>query len=103
MQWLRRNNEWIIWLAALVVLAFGIDDQPGETSLCFFNWLGWEHCPGCGLGRSMHAAMVGEWKRSWDLHWFGIPAIFTIVYRILTLLKPTFQTNLNEQPVNEYS
>ncbi|MBS1653384.1 MAG: DUF2752 domain-containing protein, partial [Bacteroidetes bacterium] len=52
-----RHNELLIWSAGLVVLYFTNDPGESHFSFCFFKWLGFSHCPGCGIGRSIHAVM----------------------------------------------
>jgi hypothetical protein len=85
--WLYRNNEWLIWTAALLWIYFGIQPDAHQQSLCIFHWLGVNACPGCGLGRSMHAALHGHWGISWQYHWFGLPAVLIIFTRILSLIN----------------
>jgi hypothetical protein len=47
-----------------------------------FNW-----CPGCGLGRSLSHLLHGELRQSIQMHWFGIPALLVLLYRIFILSK----------------
>jgi Protein of unknown function (DUF2752) len=56
-------------------------------TLCAFRLLGFKHCPGCGIGRSIHALMHGDLAASWHHHWFGIPALLIIIARIFSLIK----------------
>lgn len=45
----------------------------GPTLLCPLRaWTGIP-CPCCGMTRSLSAVVVGDWRRSWDWHAFGIP------------------------------
>ncbi|WP_240618525.1 DUF2752 domain-containing protein [Pedobacter yonginense] len=50
------------------------------ANLGFENW-----CPGCGLGRSISHILHGEFSNSFSEHWFGLPALLIILYRIYTL------------------
>ncbi|WP_072053956.1 DUF2752 domain-containing protein [Flavihumibacter petaseus] len=93
---LYRHNEVSIWLTALLLLFFAVDPSRDQTSLCLFHWLGWQHCPGCGLGKSMHAAMHGAFRQSWHYHYFGIPAVLIIGARIISLMI-THKISLHEQ------
>ncbi len=45
----------------------------GPTLLCPLRaWTGIP-CPCCGMTRSLSALVVGDWRRSWDWHAFGMP------------------------------
>ncbi|MGF1925696.1 MAG: DUF2752 domain-containing protein [Bacteroidia bacterium] len=72
------------WILALVLLATA-NPHDHHFSLCPLANLGVDWCPGCGLGRSISALFHGEIAESLDFHWFGIPALLVIIYRILTL------------------
>ncbi|WP_332911961.1 DUF2752 domain-containing protein [Algoriphagus boritolerans] len=39
-----------------------------HLSLCPLNQLGFEWCPGCGLGRSMNLLAHGDFQASWSMH-----------------------------------
>lgn len=78
--------ELFFWILAVVLLATA-DPHAHHFSLCPLANLGIEWCPGCGLGRSISALFHGEIKESLNFHWFGIPALMVIVYRIITLSK----------------
>jgi hypothetical protein len=85
-KWLYRHNECLIWCLALAALYWGIDPTKPQSSLCLFHWMGFRACPGCGLGHSIHAALHGNWAKSWEYHWFGLPALGIIIFRIVTLV-----------------
>ena len=87
--WIRNNNEWLLWTLALAGLFAGGAPAPGSTGFCPFQWLALEHCIGCGLGRSISAALHGNWMLSWQFHPMGLPAILIIVHRIITLIIKT--------------
>lgn len=77
------------WAGALVYLYF-LDISGGEHfTLCLFRLIGFDQCPGCGIGRSIHCALHFDWSSSWNYHWWGIPALGIIIFRIITLLKNT--------------
>ncbi len=91
--------ELICWVVALILLAFS-DPQGPHFSLCPLAALGLEWCWGCGIGRSMAALLQGNPIESWKQHWFGIPALLILVYRISqlsgTLLKNKKKLNYKE-------
>ncbi len=80
------NLEAIVWLLALVSLAFMSPDNTG-TSLCIFHHLGIDSCPGCGLGHSISSALHGDFKQSMDYHPLGILAIVVLLIRILSVFR----------------
>ena len=82
---IRKNSEAIIWLLALVALA-SMDPTATHVSLCPLANLGWEFCPGCGLGHSIAFIFRGDFTASFNAHPLGIPALLMIVFRISTLL-----------------
>lgn len=99
-RWIKQNLELLIWMAAILWLAVGVDYQARAAGFCPFRMLGLEAltgleaCPGCGIGRSIAAALNGEFKRSWQHHWMGIPALLIICSRIVTLIR----TQIKNQP-----
>ncbi|MBN9349549.1 MAG: DUF2752 domain-containing protein [Chitinophagaceae bacterium] len=79
---------WILSLSGLYFLPMPVDG----FSFCPFHMLGLHFCPGCGLGKSIHLAFHGEFSASFRMHPFGIPAIFIITSRIISIFK---QKHLN--------
>ena len=86
--WLKKRLEIICWCTALLALFFmpAVDNSP---SLCLFRFIGFDHCPGCGIGHSIHYALHLEFTASLQHHIFGLPAVLIIAYRIkqLSFLK----------------
>ncbi|NJM24561.1 MAG: DUF2752 domain-containing protein [Bacteroidia bacterium] len=84
--WRSLPYEAIVWLAGLVFLA---SQPPGGShfSICPFSALGFEHCPGCGLGKSVAYLFRGEWAASFAAHPLGIFAVIMLSFRILQLTK----------------
>ncbi|MES2417623.1 MAG: DUF2752 domain-containing protein [Bacteroidota bacterium] len=76
--------ELIFWILALILLASS-DPQAHHFSLCPLANLGVDWCPGCGLGRSIAALFHGDVKGSLAQHWFGIPALSILIFRIYQL------------------
>lgn len=80
--------ELIFWIMALVLLATATPVVSGEAShftLCPLAAMGIEWCPGCGIGRAITHLLHGNIKESLELHWFGIPGLMIILYKITTL------------------
>ncbi len=82
--WLKENLEWIFWIGAVFLLFF-MPFQDELPSLCVYHALGWENCFGCGIGRSIHYCLNGQWQESWNMHVFGIPATCIIFIRIIQI------------------
>jgi hypothetical protein len=82
--------ELIFWVAALVSLAFTDPAGPAHFSLCPLKALGIAWCPGCGLGHSISWLFRGDIPNSFHAHWFGIPALIIILYRIYILIVQRF-------------
>lgn len=81
--------ESICWISALIILFFMSHDNDADASLCMFRIIGFNSCPGCGLGHAIHDALHLRFGLSFKEHWLGIPAILIIFQRIyqLTLKK----------------
>ena len=92
-----------MWMAAILWLAVGVDYRVTAAGFCPFRIMGIEAltgmdaCPGCGLGRSIAAALHGNIRLSWQHHWMGIPALLIISGRIVTLIL----TQNKNQPHND--
>ena len=90
----RRYFEAVIWITALVLLAFA--PINGEHySLCVFHNLGIGFCPGCGLGHSITYFFHGDFEASFYAHPMGIPAIGILIFRIFSI----FKQNKKYQPI----
>lgn len=82
--------ELIFWITALVLLGLAEPQLNGHEhhfTLCPLASMGIDWCPGCGIGRSLTQLLHGNIAESFKLHWFGIPALLIIIYRIVVLIK----------------
>ena len=86
--------ELFFWITALVLLATA-DPHEHHFTLCPLANLGLTWCPGCGLGRSITSLFHGDVSASFSHHWFGIPALILICYRIFQLSKNLFNKEFN--------
>ncbi|MEO6721091.1 MAG: DUF2752 domain-containing protein [Ferruginibacter sp.] len=73
--------ELLCWSAALILL-FLMPVNIGEQSLCVFRFIGFNSCPGCGLGHAIHSVLHLQFGQSFHEHIFGIPAVLIILNRI---------------------
>lgn len=85
--------EMCFWVLALLLFAMAKIKEPHFT-LCPLANLGWRGCPGCGLGRSIILLFDGQFKQSLSQHWFGIPAVAIILYRIVQLWRLNFNKSI---------
>jgi hypothetical protein len=79
--------ELFFWTAGLLCLAL-INPAADHFSLCVLKSLGFEHCPGCGLGAAISYLFHGEIAQSLASHPLGLFALITIAHRIITLTRP---------------
>ena len=87
--------EGIIWISALLYLAFFIHPYETHFTICPLSNLGFEHCPGCGLGNSIALLFHGKISQSFEAHILGIPALLIILHRIVSLVKFNRKKRLN--------
>ncbi|MEO7444430.1 MAG: DUF2752 domain-containing protein, partial [Ferruginibacter sp.] len=81
------NLELCCWVTGLFLLAT-MNIEEAHFSFCIFSWLGFTHCPGCGLGHAIHYILQGNLNASLNAHPFGIPALLILLHRVVTLAKP---------------
>jgi len=87
-QWISRFPlELIFWIGSLVALFFLNPHAASHMSLCPLSQLGFDWCPGCGLGRSMSLLLSGEFEASWSMHPLAMLAFVVIFSRIWQLIK----------------
>jgi hypothetical protein len=84
--------EALIWAGALLLLGFSSISAEHHFSLCPLYNLGFDFCPGCGLGRSISFLLHGDFKKSFNIHPLGIFAVIVLSYRIIQLTKLYFKS-----------
>jgi hypothetical protein len=84
-----RNShlEAFFWLIALVSLALSSPDKATHYTLCIFKNLGFDFCPGCGLGHGITYLFHGQLLASWQAHPLAILAVVMLLYRAYSILK----------------
>jgi hypothetical protein len=87
---IRRHLEAFIWIAAIAALAL---TSPVEAcnSLCPFHNLGFDWCPGCGLGHAISWLFRGNFVNSFEAHPLGIPAVLILTIRIFNIFRKNRQ------------
>ena len=78
--------EAITWAVGLILLSF-LDPHASHFSLCPLKNLGFDFCPGCGLGKSIAYLLDGEIRKSFSTHPLGIFAFVILSLRIFQLTK----------------
>lgn len=92
--WLWRRKEALIWIAALVFLAFS-DPGHHHYTLCPIDNIGFSYCPGCGLGRSIGYFFRLDFMSSFYSHPLGIPAVLLLIYRSVKILIQPYISKLS--------
>jgi hypothetical protein len=87
----RAPLEAVIWTAGLIALACYHPETEVHVSLCPLANLGFDFCPGCGLGRSISHLFRGQFMASFQAHPLGIFAVIILVYRIVKLSLTHYQ------------
>ena len=82
----RTHFELLFWLTGLTILFF-VSPGSQHFTLCPISNLGFDFCPGCGIGRSLHFAMWFDFKNSFISHPLGLAALPIILMRVFTLFK----------------
>jgi hypothetical protein len=91
-QWIMQIPlELIFWIGSIGAI-LTINPEVQAFSLCPLHNLGFDWCPGCGLGKSMNLLARGEFQASWNLHPAGSLAFGTIIHRIWVLIKQQKQS-----------
>ncbi len=73
--------EWIALLSGLLLMAF-LDPFSQAPSLCPIERMGFDFCPGDGLGKSIAFAARGNLSASFHSHPLGIFAVLVILGRV---------------------
>lgn len=84
------NLEALAWLIGLLYLALINPASANHFSFCIFKLLGFELCPGCGLGLSISFLLHGDFVNSFHAHPLGSIALVILIFRIFSLLKKAF-------------
>lgn len=83
-------REEIFFPVLLVVAWFLPTTGP---SLCFFKFIGFHYCPGCGIGRAIHETLHLNFAAATNHHFLGIPATIFLIFRTIYKL---FKSKTNE-------
>jgi hypothetical protein len=92
--------EAFIWGTGLLYLAI-FNFEYSHFSVCPLKLLGFEHCPGCGLGLSVHYLFRFSFSQSIKAHPLGPAALIIILFRIFTLQKNAISVLINKNKLGE--
>ncbi len=94
--WFKRiNPEALIWITGLTALAFINSDNASHFTICPLKNIGFDFCPGCGLGKSIFYLYSFKLEQSFAAHPLGIFAFIILLHRISTLLLKSFKNYKN--------
>jgi hypothetical protein len=88
------NVEACFWIGGLCYLALIDPATGGHLNLCLHKWLGFDWCPGCGLGTSISYMLHGNLTGSFEAHPLGGIALVVITVRLIALLKDNYKYNI---------
>lgn len=89
-KFLSHNLEAFIWIAVIIYFTASTVNFDNHFTLCPLSMAGFEHCPGCGLGRSLVLLLHGKVVESIHMHPLGIFALGLFVARIVTVFRNYF-------------
>jgi hypothetical protein len=85
--WLLIGFEASVWISGLGYLLLFHVPSESHFTICPLSNLGFEFCPGCGLGNSISYIFRGDFITSFHSHPLGIFAFLIITFRILSIIK----------------
>jgi len=85
--WSLIGFEALAWILGLVYLLLVHFPRESHFTICPLSNLGFEFCPGCGLGNSISYIFKGDFINSFHSHPLGILALIIITFRIFTIIK----------------
>lgn len=90
MRFIKKHLEWFVFSTGLILLA-GMSPEDAGTSLCFFEWVGIDFCPGEGLGHSISYTFRGDFKSAFQAHLAGPAAVLILTGRIIYIWQHLFK------------
>jgi len=79
--------ELLFWIIALVYLLVINPENSNHFSFCPIKNLGFEFCPGCGLGKGISYFLHFHIKAAFFAHPLSVFATVLIISRIMVLTK----------------
>lgn len=88
---IRFNLEALIWIIVLLSFTLSPIQSNDHLTLCPLKLIGFEHCPGCGLGRSIILFLHGHFSESFNMHPIAGLAIVILIIRIISIFRNYLQ------------
>jgi hypothetical protein len=88
---LTHNLEAFIWITAIVFFAISPLPSGEHFTICPLSLAGFEHCPGCGLGRSIILLLHGHFAESFQMHPLAILALSVLSARVVIVSRNYFR------------
>lgn len=92
-KYLAQHLEAFFWLAVLLYFTVSPAEFGDHLSICPLKLSGFQHCPGCGLGRAMILLLHGRISEAISMHPFSIPALVLFTDRIYTVFNNNYRLN----------
>ncbi len=89
--------ELAVWTCGLIYLVVIDPNADKHFSICPLKNVGFEFCPGCGLGESVSHLLHLQIGPSFHSHPLGLFALIVILHRMFVLSKPLVSI-INHQP-----
>jgi hypothetical protein len=86
-----QNLEAFIWITALVYFALSPLPSGEHFTVCPLKLAGFEHCPGCGLGRAIILLLHGRVAESFNMHPMAVFALAVLNARIGIIFRNYFR------------
>jgi hypothetical protein len=90
-RFLVHNLEAFVWITAIIYFALSPLPSGEHFTICPLSLAGFEHCPGCGLGRSMILLLHGHVSESFSMHPLAIFALGAFTARIVIVFRNYFK------------
>lgn len=85
------NLEAFIWIAAIIYFAVSPLPSGEHFTICPLSLAGFQHCPGCGLGRACILLLHAHITESFNMHPLAIFALAVLTARIVIVFKNYFE------------
>lgn len=85
----KKHLEWVAFATGLLLLAL-MDPANAGSSLCLFEWIGIDFCPGEGLGHSISYSFRGNFDAAFQAHIAGPFTILILTARIASVWRTLY-------------
>lgn len=97
MKYIHKHLEWVVFSMGLVLMGMMNPEVTG-TSLCLFDLLGFDFCPGDGLGHSIAYTFRGDLSSAINANIAGPAAVVILTFRVMYIWKNLYhQSKLTKE------